>query len=194
MPGHRFSGLADGRRRRPACNSTTPGLDQIPGAIVMSLSDMDGADLDPNNELIVTSVQRPRPESLVHRGIAGRLQLVLHWILAESADAVVRTATFDPDTAPLPGRAWTTVVFVLPEAAPEESAVVAAPEPTVPTETAVEQATPEAVAEPERMRRGLTPSTQPSLNPRRPARRRQPGYGCWGVDWSGVVTALIATF
>ncbi len=112
------------------------GPEQIPGAIVMSLSDLEGANLDPDNQLAVV-LFNARPETLAFTepALTG-LALELHPVLANSADPIVGESTFDAATATFTVPAWTTAVFLLPEA-PVEEAVVAVPE----------AATPEAVAE-----------------------------------------------
>jgi pullulanase-type alpha-1,6-glucosidase len=108
------------------------GPQQIPGVIVMSLSDLEGENLDPNYGLIVTLFNANDEELTFTEEALNGLALELHPVLANSADELVRTATFDAATAmfTVPGR--TTAVFVLPESAPAatEEEAVAQPEPT----------------------------------------------------------------
>ena len=87
------------------------GPDQIPGLIVMSLSDP-LRQVDPNYARIVV-LFNPTDEpvvfgevSLIHAG------LTLHPLQQASYDPVVRTATFDPDTGVFTIPARTTAVFV----------------------------------------------------------------------------------
>jgi pullulanase len=120
---------ADDVQSRLTFHNTGP--QQIPGVIVMSLSDLEGDDLDPNYELIVTLFNAGIEElSFTEETLSG-LPLELHPVLADSADELVRTASFDADSATfsVPGR--TTAVFVLPESAvtAEEAVAETATEP-----------------------------------------------------------------
>jgi pullulanase-type alpha-1,6-glucosidase len=88
------------------------GPDQVRGLIVMSLSDVDGADLDPAHDRIVV-VFNATPDEVapaLDETIGGGF--ALHPVLAASADPVVQGSTFDPATGTftVPGR--TTAVFV----------------------------------------------------------------------------------
>jgi pullulanase len=118
------------------------GPQQIPGVIVMSLSDLEGENLDPDYGLVVT-VFNANNEQLVftEEALAG-LPLELHPILVNSADEQVRTSTYDSASATftVPGR--TTAVFVLPEAGVTGGEAVVEPEAT-------EEVVPLATAEPE---------------------------------------------
>ncbi len=99
---------------RVAFHNTGP--DQIPGLIVMSISDMDDLDdLDPNHELVVVLFNTaPDEVSFTDEDLAD-MDLSLHPIQQVSADPVVQRATFDAEagTFSVPGR--TTAVFVLAE-------------------------------------------------------------------------------
>ncbi len=65
----------------------------------MSLSDLDGENLDPNAALIVT-LFNGRPEELAFtEDDLLDLPLELHPVLANSADPLVQTAAFDPASA-----------------------------------------------------------------------------------------------
>jgi pullulanase len=90
------------------------GVDQIPGLIVMSLSDeVDGDDLDPNYERIVVLFNAYQNEvSFTDESLAG-LGLELHPVLANSADEIVQTSAFDADTGTFTIPARTAAVFVL---------------------------------------------------------------------------------
>ena len=93
------------------------GPDQVPGVIVMSLSDMgDLEDLDPNFEYIVV-VFNGTPDLVAYAlDTAVGLNMELHPVQAASADSVVAGSTFDSATGTftVPGR--TTAVFVLTDA------------------------------------------------------------------------------
>ncbi|HYO87443.1 MAG TPA: pullulanase-type alpha-1,6-glucosidase, partial [Candidatus Limnocylindrales bacterium] len=89
------------------------GVDQMPGVIGMRLSDTAGADLDPSNQdIVVIFNATPDAQTLTVDGLGDGY--VLHPVLAESADAVVRGAAYDGAGAfTVPAR--TTAVFVLPQ-------------------------------------------------------------------------------
>ncbi len=136
------------------------GRDQIPGLIVMSLSDRVGENLDPNFELIVALINaNDEAQTFSQPDLAG-FPLALHFVQQNSADPVVQTAVFDPNSGAftIPGR--TTAVFVMPENAAmlavEAPTAVPTPEPTLeptteptpaPTATAVPESTPLPTAE-----------------------------------------------
>jgi hypothetical protein len=94
------------------------GPDQIPGLIVMTIVDIgDLPDIDPNHEMVVALFNASADTvSFTDAGFEGWGGLELHPVLAESQDAVVRNASFDPTTGTfsIPGR--TAAVFVLKEA------------------------------------------------------------------------------
>jgi pullulanase len=136
------------------------GPEQIPGLIVMSLSDTVGENLDPNYGLLVV-LFNAQPEAVTFTEAAlTDLPLELHPVLANSVDPIVQTATFNPSTGEFSVPARTTAVFVLSEEAAEalrETAVPEpAPEPTeepaapaeTPTETPAEPEEPAEPAEP----------------------------------------------
>jgi pullulanase/glycogen debranching enzyme len=90
------------------------GPDQVPGVIVMSISDMgDLEDLDPNYEYIVVVFNGTPDEVAYALDAAVGLTMELHPVQAASADSVVQGASFDSATGTftVPGR--TTAVFVL---------------------------------------------------------------------------------
>ncbi len=117
------------------------GPEQIPGLIVMSLSDITGANLDPNYGLIVVLFNASNETvSFTQADLAG-LPLTLHPVQQNSADAVVQTASFNAANAAFTVPARTTAVFVLAEA----DTPVAAAEPTA--EPVIEPTT-EPVVEP----------------------------------------------
>ena len=100
------------------------GPEQIPGLIVMRLNDADN--LDSNyKELVVFFNARPDAVTFSNTSLAG--EYVLHSIQQDSADDVVKGASYENGTFNVPGR--TTAVFVIEENKP-------APEPTIePTTT-----------------------------------------------------------
>jgi pullulanase-type alpha-1,6-glucosidase len=89
------------------------GPSQIPGLIVMSLTD-EGGDFDRANRQIVTLFNANSVSVEFAWEVSDQLGFVLHPELALSSDSVVKTAAFDPATRlfSVPGR--TTAVFVLP--------------------------------------------------------------------------------
>ncbi|MEO1062452.1 MAG: pullulanase-type alpha-1,6-glucosidase [Actinomycetota bacterium] len=96
------------------------GPDQVPGVIVMSVSDTVGDDLDPLLDGVwnVFNATDDDVEIAIDPALAG--ELVLHPVLATSADTVVRGAAYDPATGTLSIPARTTAVFL-------DAAVDAAP-------------------------------------------------------------------
>ena len=102
------------------------GPDQLPGLIVMQLSDRLAPDIDPNHELIVVLINA-NDEAQAFAGadqLAGR-RLALHPVQANGVDPIVKTATFDPKSGKFTVPARTTAVFV--EAQLGEDALVAFP-------------------------------------------------------------------
>jgi pullulanase-type alpha-1,6-glucosidase len=88
------------------------GPDQLPGLIVMSISDDGDVDYDANHEMVVTLFNaNDEPQTFTESGLAGRM-LALHPIQANSADPVVRTSTYDNATGTFTVPARTTAVFV----------------------------------------------------------------------------------
>jgi pullulanase/glycogen debranching enzyme len=88
------------------------GPDQLPGLIVMSISDDGDVDYDANHEMVVTLFNaNDEPQTFTEAGLAGRM-LALHPIQANSADPVVKTSTYDNATGTFTVPARTTAVFV----------------------------------------------------------------------------------
>ncbi|MFO7539228.1 MAG: pullulanase-type alpha-1,6-glucosidase, partial [Chloroflexota bacterium] len=105
-------GTADLVQERVAYHNTGPG--QLPGLIVMSLSDLVGNELDPNHHLIVVLINaNDEAQSFTEADLIG-LELILHPVQQNSVDPLVQTSSFEPATGSfeVPGR--TTAVFVLP--------------------------------------------------------------------------------
>ena len=91
------------------------GPDQIPGVIVMSISDITADDLDPNYELIVVIFNGSGSDIEFTTAEMGGLGLELHPVQVDSMDDIVKTATFDSDLGVFSVPARTTAVFVLAE-------------------------------------------------------------------------------
>jgi pullulanase len=143
------------------------GAEQLPGLIVMSLSDLTGEDIDPSFDMVVV-LFNANPESVSFTETAvSNLPFTLHPVQQNSVDGVVQTATFDAASGTFTVPAWTTAVFVLPqgsvaqpdrsetidiEEAPAEEAPVVSDEPAeeeVVAETAVDTEAEEAHSEAE---------------------------------------------
>jgi len=106
---------ADDVQMRVAFHNTGP--DQMPGLVVMSLSDLVEPDLDRGHELFVVLINaNDEAQSITVPDLAGK-ELVLHLVQVTSVDEVVKTSAFDSasGTFTVPGR--TTAVF---EFAPQE--------------------------------------------------------------------------
>ncbi len=90
------------------------GVDQQPGLIVMVLAD-DGdlADLDPKYEKIVV-IFNASPEAIEFSdAMLNDGTYILHPILSESSDPIVRSASFGDGIFSVPGRSY--AVFVMPQ-------------------------------------------------------------------------------
>ena len=93
------------------------GPNQLPGLIVLTLSDVIGPDLDRGHELIVALINaNDEEQSITIDDLAGK-DLVIHLVQFNSVDGVVQQSTFDSTTGTftVPGR--TTAVF---EYSPQE--------------------------------------------------------------------------
>ncbi|MCB8920246.1 MAG: pullulanase-type alpha-1,6-glucosidase [Ardenticatenaceae bacterium] len=123
------------------------GPDQMPGLIVMSLSDMVGDDLDANYDMVAVLFNANDEAAAFSSDAFAGMALELHPVQQNSVDEVVKTAVFDPDTATFSIPARTTAVFVLPQG-DVVTETEPAPEPTaeVEMETAVSEPTPEPAA------------------------------------------------
>jgi pullulanase-type alpha-1,6-glucosidase len=89
------------------------GAEQIPGVIIMSLSDTAENELDANyDRLLVIFNARPDALDFAMAELAGTA-FELHPILQNSYDEIAQTASFDSETARFSVPAWTTSVFVL---------------------------------------------------------------------------------
>jgi pullulanase-type alpha-1,6-glucosidase len=99
------------------------GPEQTPGLIVMRLNDVNG--LDPNFKEIVIFFNA-RPDAVTFSDTTLSDAYVLHAVQQNSADAMVKQATFENNTFNVPGR--TTAVFVIEEVKPT-------PEPTAESTT-----------------------------------------------------------
>jgi pullulanase-type alpha-1,6-glucosidase len=85
------------------------GTTQTPGVIVMTITDgtCAGADLDPSRDAIVVVVNADKASHAM--AVAGATGFTLHPILQNSADPIVKTASFSAGTFSVPAR--TTAVF-----------------------------------------------------------------------------------
>ncbi len=93
------------------------GPDQLPGLIVMALSDHVNPDLDPNYDTVVVLINANDESQTFASPFAG-MDLNLHPVQQHSVDAVVKTSTFDAATGAFTVPARTVAVFVEPEPAP----------------------------------------------------------------------------
>lgn len=110
------------------------GPDQMPGVIVMSLSDVAGDDLDANADMIVVLFNgTPETVAFTETAVAG-VPFELHPVLANSVDPVVQTASYDGDSNTFSVPARTTAVFVAPQGAVAEEPVEEAEPDAAPTE------------------------------------------------------------
>jgi pullulanase-type alpha-1,6-glucosidase len=104
-------------QERVAFHNTGPS--QLPGMIVMTISDLTAVDLDQDYEFVVVAVNANDEAQLFTDTDLVGLDLVLHPVQADSVDAVVKTAVYTPAAGSLmiPGR--TTAVFVVKATASE---------------------------------------------------------------------------
>jgi pullulanase-type alpha-1,6-glucosidase len=88
------------------------GPDQIPGVIVMTLSDLVGEDLDPNYDgLAVVINSRNEAVTFTNPDLVGA-DFELHPVLQNSVDAMLATSSFDPATGSFTVPALGAAVFV----------------------------------------------------------------------------------
>jgi LPXTG-motif cell wall-anchored protein len=97
------------------------GTEQIPGLIVMRLNDTDNIDSNYKEVLIFFNA---RPDAVSFSDALLNGEYVLHSIQQNSADEVVKQASFDNNSFNVPGR--TTAIFMTEEARPT-------PQPTAET-------------------------------------------------------------
>jgi pullulanase-type alpha-1,6-glucosidase len=98
------------------------GPDQVPGLIVMGISDMVGDDRDPHLDEVVTLFNASdEPVTFPIAAAAGR-EFELHPVQQGSADPVVATASFNEATGAFTVPARTTAVFVTDITPPEVDA------------------------------------------------------------------------
>jgi hypothetical protein len=88
------------------------GPDQLPGLIVMSISDNQDPDLDREHESIVVLINANDEAQTFTAGEFATKKLVLHRVQRESVDPVVKTSQFDASTGSFSIPARTTAVFV----------------------------------------------------------------------------------
>ncbi|MCL4262227.1 MAG: pullulanase-type alpha-1,6-glucosidase [Anaerolineae bacterium] len=164
------------------------GPDQIPGLIVMSLSDQVGTDLDPQfDQIVVLFNANDEAQTFMISELAG-MEMVLHPVLAASSDGRYAEMSYDAASGAfaVPGRS--TAVFVLPEVADavseEETAAV------------IEEASEETVVETAAstpLSAGVTPQPEPTSAPA--ANSEESGLSpIWGIAGIGLLVALVLAF
>ncbi len=106
------------RTGQDVLNSVTfqnTGAEQVPGVIVMSISDQGDANLDPNYSYVVVLFNAsPEAQTFTLADVVG-YPLQLHAVQAGSSDAITASSTFDAATGTFTVPARTTAVFVAPE-------------------------------------------------------------------------------
>jgi len=98
------------------------GPDQIPGLIVMSITDTVGTDLDPILEDVVALFNASDEEQTFTIGAFAGRAFDPHWVLADSEDPVVRIAAYDKASGTFTIPARTTAVFTDDVTPPEVEA------------------------------------------------------------------------
>lgn len=164
------------------------GPDQIPGLIVMTLSDQVGTDLDPQfDQIVVLFNANDEAQTFTIADLAG-MDMVLHPVLAASSDGRYAEMSYDAASGAfaVPGRS--TAVFVLPEVADavseEETAAV--------TEEASEETVVETAASTP-LSSGVTPQPEPTSAPA--ANSEESGLSpIWGIAGIGLLVALVLAF
>jgi hypothetical protein len=101
-----------------AFHNTGPG--QLPGLLVMSLSDKTAVDVDPAYEFIVVLINANDEALSFTDGDLAGMTLGLHPVQAASVDAVVKTASYAGGSGTFEIPARTTAVFVEQESAPSD--------------------------------------------------------------------------
>jgi hypothetical protein len=88
------------------------GPDQVPGLIVMRISDTAGVDLDPSARSIAVLFNASATEQAITVADAAHRPFRLHPVQAASTDETVATATFERSDGAFTVPARTTAVFV----------------------------------------------------------------------------------
>jgi pullulanase-type alpha-1,6-glucosidase len=102
-------GTFDEIQERVVFHNTGP--DQLPGLIVMSISDEVVPDLDRGQERLIVLVNANDEAQSFTMSEAAGLEFVLNLVQFDSVDPVVKTSTFDRDTGTFTVPARTTAVF-----------------------------------------------------------------------------------
>lgn len=89
------------------------GPDQIPGMIVMSVSDVVGDDLDSEHDMVVVLFNATSEEQAFTEAAVAGLPFELHPVQANSVDALVQGASFDAESGTFVVPQLTTAVFTL---------------------------------------------------------------------------------
>ncbi len=88
------------------------GPTQVPGLIVMTLSDQTATDLDAEYEYIIVLFNATDEEQSYELSSLAERSIVLHPVQATSSDPVVQTSSYDLSTGTFTVPARTTAVFV----------------------------------------------------------------------------------
>jgi pullulanase-type alpha-1,6-glucosidase len=99
------------------------GPSQIPGLIVMALSDPDGSVDRLREKIVVLFNANDNPQSFVATSLAAN-SFMLHEVQRASLDPVLMTATWDPGTNAFSVPPRTTAVFVSPRSAEDQIALI----------------------------------------------------------------------
>lgn len=91
------------------------GAEQLPGVIVMHISDTVGDDLDPDHDAIVVIFNATPDELNFTLGDAVGADYALHPALATGSDTLLATASYNSETGTFTVPAISTAVFVLPQ-------------------------------------------------------------------------------
>jgi pullulanase-type alpha-1,6-glucosidase len=103
--------LETGEQVKTKVKFVNTGPDQIPGVIVMQLDDTVGPDVDPAHQMVVVVFNTTKSAVTVTDKAFAGMTFTLHPVQMDSADAVVRTATFADGAFSVPAR--TVAVFVV---------------------------------------------------------------------------------
>ncbi len=157
------------------------GPQQIPGLIVMSISDVIGADLDANYDMIVVLFNAADETiTFTAEALAG-LPLTLHPVQQNSIDVLVKSARFEANSSVFTVPARTTAVFTLAQGTLPR-ATAPTPEPVPAQPTAEPTTAPAAAVEP-------TPTAQPTPVAPTPVPEPDEGLPAGALAGAGVAAA-----
>jgi pullulanase len=89
------------------------GPEQIPGVIVMSITDNTGTQLDPTYSMIVVVFNASSQEQSIKDASFAKQKFVLHPVQADGSDLVVKTAKYAADSGTFSVPERTTAVFII---------------------------------------------------------------------------------